>query len=191
MFFAGLLILFPLSLRAETTKEAGAPKAAESAQYNTRTAKVIRINKATHTLSLEGEAGVRRELQVDPNQVKNFDNIKVGDLVVLRESQNLVLTLTKREKGEKPEASVVKETSTAPLGVKPSLDTDTTTQISAEVVKIDPVTQTVDLKGPQGNIVQLKAEDPKRLEGLKKGDLVSATYTKSLAISVEPMPEKK
>jgi hypothetical protein len=38
--------------------------------------------------------------------------------------------------------------------------------------------------------MRLKARDPNNLAKLKKGDMVTATYTKAFAISVEPAPAK-
>ena len=40
------------------------------------------------------------------------------------------------------------------------------------------------LEGPQGGEVTLKVQDPKRLEGVDRGELVEATYREAVIISV-------
>ena len=46
------------------------------------------------------------------------------------------------------------------------------------------------LKGPDGNKVVAKAEDPKNLDKVKVGDELLITYTEALAISVEKTKKK-
>jgi len=161
-------------------------KEASAMTYNTKVAKVISVDQKKNTIDLEGEGGTDMMLQVDPAQVKNFKNIKKGDLVVVQTTQSTVLSLTKAKKGEKPSAEVISEKETAPMGSKPGMDSMKTAQITAEVVKVDMDNSTVDLKGPRGNVMTLKAKDPGNLKGIKKGDLVTATYSIAMAISVEP-----
>jgi hypothetical protein len=47
----------------------------------------------------------------------------------------------------------------------------------------------VTVRGPEGNEVDIKVEDPAKLRNVKTGDLVRATYTEAMAISVSA-PEK-
>lgn len=177
----------PLGLQAG--EKNAAPEAAISTQYNTITAKVLEVDAAKQKLVLESDTGVRSVVRVDP-KVKNFKNIKKGDLVKIEQIDSLALSLTKKEKGEKPSASVVTEKSTAPVGSKPAMETVESTQVTAEVVKVDLAKSWIELKGPEGNILALKAKDPKNLEGIKKGDMIAVNYTEALAVSVEPMPAK-
>ena len=73
----------------------------------------------------------------------------------------------------------------AEKGQKPGGLAVQTMQKSATVEDIDYSTREVKLKGPDGNIVKVKAGDKvKRLEDVKKGDRIVATYTEALAISV-------
>jgi hypothetical protein len=62
--------------------------------------------------------------------------------------------------------------------------------VTATVQDIDKNTNIVFLKGPEGNIVGVKAEDPKRLDELKVGDQIVVTYTEALAISIEKAKKK-
>jgi len=55
----------------------------------------------------------------------------------------------------------------------------------AEVVALDPATQTVTLRGPQ-RTVELKVRDPEQFKRVAKGDRVEATYIEAVAIAVDP-----
>jgi hypothetical protein len=177
----------PLGLQAG--EKNAAPAAAVSTTYNTITAKVLEVDVPKQKLVLESDTGVRSVVKVD-SKVKNFKNIKKGDIVKIEQIESLALSLTKKEKGEKPSAEVITEKSTAPTGSKPAMESVESTQVTAEVVKVDLAKSWIELKGPEGNILGLKAKDPKNLEGIKKGDMIAATYTEALAVSVEPMPAK-
>ena len=187
---AVLALTLPAALQADEKKAAAPVAEASKVEYNTKTAKVLEIDHAKNTLVLEGEAGTRWELQVDPTKAKNFKNVKKGDLVVVQIEKSWALDITKKEKGEKPSAEVVTAKETAPAGGKPGVEAGRTAQISAEITKVDIAKAMVELKGPAGNMVELTAKDPKKLEGLKKGDMVTVTHTVAMAVSVEPMPAK-
>lgn len=183
---AVLALTIPVGLQAyEKKAEAPASATAVSTEYDTRVGKVIEIDQAKNSMVLEGEGGTRLEVTVDPNKVKNFKNVKKGDLVKVQTEKSWALTLSKKEKGEKPSAEAVAVKETAPTGGKPGMESVKTAEISAEIVKVDAAKAMVELKGPAGNILALQAKDPKKLEGLKKGDMVTATYTVAMAVSVE------
>ncbi|WP_408368813.1 MULTISPECIES: hypothetical protein [unclassified Paraburkholderia] len=63
-------------------------------------------------------------------------------------------------------------------------------KIVADVVAVNSRNRTVTLKGPKGNTLDLKEEDPAQFANIKKGDQVDAVYTEALAISVEPAARK-
>lgn len=179
----------PLAIQAED-KKSEAPKEAVATTYNTVTAKVLEVDQAKHKLTLENNIGEKSVVKIDPAKVKNFGQIKKGDLVKIQTTDSMVLTLSKKEKGEKPTATQVTEAQTAPVGSKPAAEVVEASQITAEVVKVDLAKSLVELKGPSGNVLALKTKDAKNLEGIKKGDMIAATYTEAVAISVEPMPTK-
>ena len=58
--------------------------------------------------------------------------------------------------------------------------------IKATVVAIDHQNRTVDLKGPQGNVVTLEVDEAvKRFDAMKVGDTVTADYYESVAFEVQ------
>ena len=56
--------------------------------------------------------------------------------------------------------------------------------VVADVVNVDPQTQTVTLRGPE-RTVDLKVRDPNQFALIAKGDQVQATYAQALAVKVE------
>jgi hypothetical protein len=68
--------------------------------------------------------------------------------------------------------------------------------VRATIVAIDKDNRIVTLKGPKGNLVELKADESvRRFNELKVGDIISATYSESIAVQLrrpgEPAPEKE
>jgi Cu/Ag efflux protein CusF len=64
--------------------------------------------------------------------------------------------------------------------------------VQATIEAIDKTAKTVTLKGPKGNLVDVDASGVARFDQLKVGDVVTATYSESLAVHVrkpgEPAP---
>lgn len=87
--------------------------------------------------------------------------------------------------GEAPggtQATVIGER--AKPGEKPSRTVAGQVTVTATVEAIDAEKQHVTLRGPNGNIVVVKVEDPKNLENVHVGDEVVITYTEAMAISM-------
>jgi hypothetical protein len=68
--------------------------------------------------------------------------------------------------------------------------------VKATIEAIDKANRVITLKGPQGNLVDVKAtEEVKRFDELKVGDVVSATYSESIAMHLrkpgDPAPDKE
>ena len=59
-------------------------------------------------------------------------------------------------------------------------------KIVADVIDVNPSTQTLTLRGAK-ETVELKVRDPAQFKLVAKGDQVEATYTQALAIAVEPV----
>ena len=152
-------------------------------------AQVISINKATRTLTLKGERGNVVEI-VAGDEVRNFDQIKVGDAVVARYLEALTLEL-KKTKVAAGEPTVSEELGRAKPGERPAVAGQRTITAITDVVAVDPAASTISLKGPQGNVVTLNVQNPDQFKVVKVGDQVEVTYTEALALSVEPAPAKK
>jgi len=150
-------------------------------------AAVVAIDKIGRTVDLKGPKGRVVTLAVS-NEVRNFDQVQVGDQVVVRYVRALSLELKKTgsavmEKSEKSDAV------RAPAGARPGAAGARQVTVLANVVAVNKKTKTITLKGPKGNQVDLVVEDPKQLALVKKGDQVEAVYTEAVAISVEAAPK--
>lgn len=150
-------------------------------------AQVVGIDKATRTVTLKGPKGNVVDI-VAGDEVKNFDQIKVGDLVVARYVQALTLEL-KKTKVAAGEPTVREEAAKAKAGERPAVAGGRQVTVIAEVTAVDPQKSTITLKGPRGNEVTLDVRNPEQFKVVKKGDQVEATYTEALALSVEPAPK--
>jgi len=70
-------------------------------------------------------------------------------------------------------------------GKKPSIKKEKTTHVTATVEAIDLDNRIVTVKGPEGNVVDIKAGDQvKNLAQVKVGDSVEITYYESIAVKV-------
>jgi hypothetical protein len=68
--------------------------------------------------------------------------------------------------------------------------------VKATIEAIDKANRIVTLKGPRGYLIDVKADESvKRFDELKVGDVISATYSESIAVHIrkpgEPEPDKE
>ncbi|WP_168788427.1 hypothetical protein [Paraburkholderia aromaticivorans] len=144
---------------------------------------VVGIEPATRTVLLKDAKGKVVQLVVS-EEARNFDQLKIGDVVTAEYSQAVTVTL---RKGGAPLA--VNESHTlerAPLGAKPGGTASREMTIMANVTAVNHQTGAMTLKGPQGNSVDLVVQDPDQLKLIKKGDQMEVLYNEAVAISVEP-----
>ena len=169
------------------TMTATAPGKGVAANVVEMTATVQAVNKADRTVTIKGPKGNVETISVGP-EVKNFDQIKVGDQVALRYVEALSLELKKGGKApvERTDSMM---SGTAKPGEKPAAGVGRQVQVTANVVAVDAATQTVTLKGPQ-RTVSLHVGDPAQFKLVKVGDQVEAKYTEAVALSVEPAAKK-
>jgi Cu/Ag efflux protein CusF len=164
------------------------PGKGSAARVVTITASVEAIDPAARTVTLKGPRGNVVTLPVS-EKAKNFDKVKVGDMVVVRYLEALSLELKKGGTGIR-ERSEREGSATAQPGQQPAAGAARQVTVVADVMAVDEKRQTVTLRGPK-QTVDLKVKDPKQLKLVKVGDQVEATYTEALAVSVEPAPAKK
>ena len=147
------------------------------------TATVVAIDGATRTATLKRQDGKVVDVVVPP-EAKKFDQVKVGDRVVVEYTRALSLELKKS-------GSAIREGS-ARSAVAPAADGSIggtaarQVVVLAEVMAVNTKTSSVTLRGPKGNVVEMTVPDPGQLKLVKKGDQVEAIYTEAVAITVEP-----
>ena len=175
------------STTSEGTTITSEPGRASVVRTQEGSVEVVRIDKPTRTVTLRGTQGNTFDI-VAGDQVKNFDQIKVGDMVVARYAQALALKLRKT-KGPPEDVSVSEGSTQAKPGEQPSFTGGRQVTAIAEVTAVDPKESTITLKGPKGNVVTLDVHNPDQFKVVKEGDQVEVTYTEAVALSVEPAPE--
>jgi hypothetical protein len=151
-------------------------------------ATVVKVDQKKRVVTLRDSDGKEFEVKVG-DEVRNLAQVKKGDQVVTTYYESLALMLKKPGEA-KPGLDTEILADRAKLGEKPAGTVATQTTLTATVVAVNKKKGTITLKGPQGKTKTITARDPKRLEPVKVGDLVEATYTEAVAISVEK-PEKQ
>jgi len=169
---------------------ASAPGKVAGAATAQMTAKVVAVDPAQRTVTLQGSNGKTRTIEVG-DKVRNFDQIKVGDLVHAKYTRAVALEVKKGAAGMSAPTEEHAITPAPAPGAKPGGTIARKITATAEVVAVDHAKKMVTLRGPQGDEVDVQAEDPSQLQNINKGDHVQVTYVEALAISVrEATPPK-
>jgi len=152
-------------------------------QTEKATATVMALNQVTREVTLKAENGEVFDFVAGP-QVRNLAQVHVGDVVMVEYTESLAIEV-RRADGTQPTLTVTGDASRAAPGEKPAGMVKGTVTASAVVMAIDRANNRVTLKGPSGNLRLIQVKDPKKLENVNVGDMVYATYTESVGISVE------
>jgi hypothetical protein len=151
------------------------------------TSTVVGIEPETRTVWLKDPKGKVVQVVVG-EEARNFDQIKVGDMVKAEYSQALTVTL---KKGSAPlTANETQTLDRTPAGAKPGGSASRQVTIMANVTAVNHQSGVITLKGPQGNSVDVTVQDPEQLKRIKKGDQLEVVYTEAVAIAVEPVASK-
>jgi hypothetical protein len=145
------------------------------------TATVQSIDKDTRTVVLLHGDGTTSSYECGPD-VRNFDQIKVGDQVTATVGESVAMALIKG--GVPPAAGTATAVVRAPLGAKPGGRVVDTVGFTAKIVSIDPSTRMVTLQTPDGQNQTLKVGPDIDLTGVNPGDDVGVKVTRAFAVSV-------
>jgi len=159
------------------------PGQASIAQKRRLVATVEAVDAAKREITLKGPKGKVVPLSVAPD-VKNLEQVKVGDQLVVTYVEALSLTLKKDGK-ELRSAKTKTDGVRAAEGAKPGGAVAEHVKVVADVTAVNRKTHMVTLKGPKQE-VDLYVGDPAQLKLIKVGDQIEAEYTQALAIAVEP-----
>ena len=179
---APALVLAEKPVAEAVVMKAKGPSGAGIGQAVEIQATVTEVDKVKRTVTVKGPRGKTKTLTVG-KEARNFDQVKVGDTITLTYIEALTVKLEKAE-GATPGKTVTEEIKRAAPGEKPGGEMTSQTTVVGTVTLIDEKTQMVTVRGPEGNELDLKVKDPAKLKNVKVGDLVKATYTEALAISV-------
>jgi hypothetical protein len=145
-------------------------------------ATVDAIDSKTRTITLKGSDGSKTSF-IAGDEVRNFAQIKVGDIVTYDLVEAVALDVQKST--EAPKMVETESMKRAKLGEKPSGSIETVGFLTVRVEEIDYKTRKVAIKTPEGKIVHFTAGDQvKRLNEVKKGDEVVMQYMQKISIKV-------
>ena len=130
-------------------------------------AQVVGIDKATRTLTLKGAKGEVVDV-VASDEVKRFDEIKVGDSIVARYIEALTLEL-KKTRVAAGDVKVSQESARSKPGEQPAGLGARQVIAIADVVAVDPAKSTITIKGPSGNLTHAQRAEPGSVQGRQEG----------------------
>jgi Cu/Ag efflux protein CusF len=180
---AAMIAAFVFTAPARSADQpAHAPKhVASTSRTLTTKATVEAIDLDTRHVTLKTEEGKSVTIVAD-RRIKNLPQVHVGDVVQVTYREAIAVHILPG--GAPPSAATEAATETAKPGAKPGGTSTTRLTIVATIEAIDEATQHVTLRGPQGNLVEVKVRDPANLKKVKVGDSVQITYTEAVAVAV-------
>jgi hypothetical protein len=177
-----VLLLFAAAVSSLGAQDKPAPKQlVTSTTPITVTASVEAIDQTNRVVTLKTPKGDLIDTYVDESH-KRFNELKVGDLVKASYYESLAVRV--RAPGDPAPTSGATELATPRTGA-PGETVARQLTMSVTIMAIDPSIPSITVKGPKGNVVSMRVQDPKRLAAVKVGDTVDVTYTQALLLSIE------
>jgi Cu/Ag efflux protein CusF len=147
-------------------------------------AKLVELDTARRTAVLRGPDGTVVTVDV-PESVKNFDQVRVGDDLVIRYRVAIASMIKSASEGSGIRERVESMASaSAPAGGLPGVQARRTVEVLAVLQKIDRQARTATLQGAKRSVT-LSIPPDIDLEGLKEGDEVRAVFVEAAVLSVE------
>ncbi len=165
----------------------GTPGQAEVTRTRTDTAVVMAVDAKNRILTLKDEKGDTFALSVPPS-VRRLDEIAVGDKVVVEFHEGLALELQPADSANVPVTGVV-AAGRADADQPPGAAVATSFRATVVVTTIDMGSRLVTMQVPGGDTYQVKAGKNVKLEALKVGDRLLATYVAAVAVRVDKAPK--
>jgi hypothetical protein len=143
---------------------------------------ITAIDREKKTVTVTGERG--RRVTLDVREPATFDVIKIGDPVVAKYMETVVIQARKAgtaTPGVKAEAVRVQ----SKPGETPAGAIAREVTVTATITAIDRAAGTVTLRGPQGDADTVQVKDRQALQSVREGDLVEVTHAQALAVSLD------
>ena len=186
---AGALAL-PLGAWAQGASVAVAAASAPGARLNAGQievrARVVELDAAARTATLRGPRGNVTTVTV-PAEVRNFDQVRVGDDLIVRYAMAIAARL------EPASASGIRErvesnaAAAAPAGAAPGVAGARTVEVLAVIQSIDRKARTATLRGVH-RTVKVAVPEGVDMTRVKTGDEVRAVVTEAAVLAVDPAP---
>ncbi len=192
MITAGVLVTTNVAIAADNIVEkavviVNAPGHVEGIAMVAVMATVQEIDKETRAITLKKENGETVSI-VAPETVRNFDQIKVGDIVHAKYQTSVSFQVVK-EGSTVVGKAVQKTAARAKLGDKPGAILTRAVAMRANVTKVDSENKTITIQGKNKTLV-MDVKNPAHFKVVKVGDQIDALITESIAISVTGAEKK-
>lgn len=153
----------------------------------TKTATVVAIDTTQRTVTLKSESG-DTQTYVLSEAVKNFDQIKVGDVVRATALESVAIYA--RKPSDQPNAAETKSISLAPKGEKPGIIISDTVEVSAKVEAIDLDKRTLTIREANGRLRTIAVDQRvKNFKNMQPGDEVVLNVTKAFMLGADKPAE--
>lgn len=139
------------------------------------------IDAEDRTVMLRHADGSITSYKCGPD-VRNFNQIKVGDQVTATVAESVAIVLTKDS--IPPAAGTTSVMVRAPMGAKPAGRTVDTIGFTSKVISIDTANRTVTLQMPDGTNRTVEAGPGVDMAAINIGDTVGVKITRAIAIAV-------
>jgi Cu/Ag efflux protein CusF len=143
------------------------------------TATVTSLDKKASKVTIKDAAGEKTTIQVPADMKSSYDKLKVGDKIDIDYTESVAIGFL--PPGSKPKTTETEASIPGAAGRQVS--------VSAEVIKVDPATNHVTLKGPNKQKMTISVEDPElqaKLPTLKPGQVIVVQYTEAVAAAIQP-----
>lgn len=181
---AGALISFVAHTHAQSGRS-DLPAVGE-ARLVVVTGVIEAVDRGQRVVSVRGPLGNVVDIHAGP-EVRNFDQIQVGDTVAVRYLQAIAQELDKVDNNGIRERIDTEAAVRTPAGARPGVAAGRLIQVVADVIAVDPKNRTITLRGVR-HTVTLNVAPGVKLENLRPGDQVRGEYVEAAAISVEKTP---
>ena len=149
---------------------------------------VTKVDKKTRTIFFQNNEGETKFI-AGP-EIKNFDQIKKGDLLNVTYELAVAIELIKtKSDGIRSKVETSSET-TSKAGEKPARNITNTTTIIADIIAVDRSKKLVSVKGPSGKVTVVTVKNQQLLADANVGEQVKIIYFDAMVASITT-PKKK
>jgi hypothetical protein len=146
-------------------------------------AKVMAVDYVGRTAVLKGPKGNMVTVDV-PVEVRNFEQVKVGDELVARYARAVAAKLERVNKTGARERVETMDSARAEPGAKPGMAVARKVEILATIQSVDVKKRQVTLRGAE-RVISLDVPSDINIKNLKKADDVRAAFFEAVMVTVE------
>ena len=184
LFGLGIMSMTVVSPGTSIAAQQTAGRALSTSETITGKATITAIDKATRMVTLRNAKGIDMVVYAG-EEVKRFNELKVGDVVSATYSESVAVSVRKPGAAAPPKESE----SVVPRQGAPGGTVTREQTLSVTVQEIDLTAPSLTVKGPEGRTMSFKVRDKSYLQNLKVGDKVDITVTQALLLQADSAPK--